>query len=94
MSTQDLSSRTLIVCLLLTLQGCGIFPETTTPRLDAQFGQSLERAKAQQSLPAGPGPSAGALAEGAGLPTSAEIMPGLQAQQRGRAVAPALGPAR
>jgi hypothetical protein len=78
-----------VVCALF-LCGC----ESTTPALDARFGQALSEAKEGQSLPPTPAVSGAAAANAVGQPTSSELINGFQAQQRGRAVPPAFSTAR
>ncbi|MGV1046072.1 hypothetical protein [Limnohabitans sp.] len=78
-----------VVCAFF-LCGC----ESTTPALDARFGQALSEAKEGQSLPPTPAVSGAAAANAVGQPTSSELINGFQAQQRGRAVPPAFSTAR
>lgn len=75
---------------IVFLCGC----TSTTPLLDARFGQALTEAKAAQSLPPTPPVSGAAAANAVGQPTANELNNGLQAQQRGRAVPPAFSTAR
>ncbi len=77
------------VCAVL-ISGC----ESTTPALDARFGQALSQAKEGQSLPPTPAVSGAAAENAVGQPTSTELINGFQAHQRGRAVQPAFSTAR
>jgi len=83
-----------VLASALALTGCADWPRSTTPLLDARFGEALGQAKRQQSLPAPAPLSDEASATGSGQPTATEIGNGLQAQQQGRPVAPAFSSAR
>ena len=85
----------IVMASVLMLAGCASgWPESTTPVLDARFGQALNEAKRQQSLPTPAPLSAEAVATGVGQPTATETGPGLQAQQQGKSVSPAFNTAR
>ncbi len=78
-----------VVCAWV-LCGC----ESTTPALDARFGQALNEAKEGQSLPPTPVVSGVSAGNPVGQPTSNELISGFDAQQKGRAVPPAFSTAR
>lgn len=78
----------------LLVASCADTRPSTTPALDARFGEALNEAKRRQSLPVTAPVAEEAVAAGVGQPTSTETAAGLQAQQRGRSVAPAFGTAR
>lgn len=84
----------LALLSVLALVACAEPRASTTPLLDARFGQAFIEAKQQQSLPTSAPLSPEAVAEGAGLTTAKESGPGLEAQQHGRSVTPAFSTAR